>query len=307
MPRILVIDGNENIRETLSEILQVHNYDVESAADLRAVEADPGNIEQIIMSLAVNARDAMPGGGVLTLGTRNVSISHSDRGGMPGPEPGEYACLEVSDTGVGMSEETQKRVFDPFFTTKEAGKGTGLGLSTVYAIVRQHGGWVHLYSEEGLGTTFKIYLPACEVSTDERRAEQAGPSEFQGSGQGILVVEDNDDMREWCSIALGESGFEVFEASDAAAGHEQFRKHADAISLVISDVIMPDKSGLQLADELRAARPSLKVVLSSGYTGEKSGWDQIRQKGYGFLQKPYTMVELLGTVRSALSEGAAAG
>ncbi|MBD3392852.1 MAG: response regulator [Chitinivibrionales bacterium] len=300
-----VVQLNDSITEMLKMLHRLIGEDVKIVTglspELRAISADPGNIEQIIMNLAVNARDAMAEGGTLTIGTRNVSMSEADCGGVPGAKPGEYVCLQISDTGTGMSRETRERIFEPFFTTKEAGKGTGLGLSVVYGIIRQHEGWVNVYSEAGTGTTFKIYLPAVEGAAEDDIADDAsGLTELQGGGEGILVVEDDDDMREWCTIALGENGYEVFEATDAAAARQMFGEHPGSIALVVSDVIMPGKSGIRLAEELRAVRPDVKIVLSSGYTGERSGWEQVREQGYRFLQKPYTMIELLRTVRESL-------
>ena len=299
-----------NINTTIDDMLKMlfrmigEDIAVETkfGEDIYNIEAEIGNIEQVIMNIVVNARDAMPEGGRLTISTENATLSEKDCRTMHNARPGEYIRVSISDTGTGMDEETLQHIFDPFYTTKGEGKGTGLGLSIVYGIVKQHEGWINVYSEPGTGTTFKIYLPAGESGKEQRQEETLRLADFRGDGQHILVVEDDDNMREWSAIALSENGYVVLEARDAEEALQVFGKNKDKISVVLSDVVMPGMSGFQLAEKLIAQKPEIKFMLSSGYTGERAQPEKIRDKGFRFLQKPYTMIQLLSVVKEALEE-----
>ena len=250
--------------------------------------ADAGNMEQVIMNLVVNARDAMPEGKNITIKTENVDIDEGYCETYKYAHPGKFVCLSVEDTGVGMDKEIIQHIFDPFFTTKGPGKGTGLGLSVVYGIVKQHEGWINVYSEPGRGSVFKVYLPASSVeSKGEAKEEVISIQDCHGKGERILLVEDDDEIREFAKRVLFESGYVGFEAANAEEALSIFGKEKGDFHLVFSDVVLPVKSGLQLVEQLLCRKPELKVLLTSGYTDQKSQWPVICEKGYRFIQKPY--------------------
>ncbi len=266
------------------------------------VLADPAQIEQVIMNLAVNARDAMPRGGQLTIHTARAVF-----GDWPGPapaplKPGEYVMLSVTDTGEGIAPGALPHIFEPFFTTKERGKGTGLGLSTVYGIVRQSGGHVFVSSDPGKGTTFRAYLPRLEESeTAEQMASMTAECEVRGS-ETILLVEDEDSLREAAAEFLHAKGFTVLAARDAAQALEIFKAHRDQIHIVVTDVIMPGRTGPELIADLVVARPELRVIFMSGYA-EQMPPEQALQNGRAtFLQKPFSLATLAHAVRRTLDE-----
>jgi CheY-like chemotaxis protein len=273
---------------------------VAPGADLGRVRADPGQIEQVIMNLAVNARDAMPNGGRLVIETSNLNV---DRvlGPMPADLlPGPHVLLTVSDTGEGMSAETAARVFEPFFTTKPMGKGTGLGLAVVYGIVKQSGGSISVYSEPGRGTTFKIYLPRADGVETETVESQSPP---QGGTETILVVEDEPVLRDVAAEVLRSAGYTVLEASSPSGAILAANVPTAAIDLVVSDVVLPGGSGLDAARGVTARHPKAKVLLVSGYTDgllDDGGTDEQRVP---FLGKPYTPDGLLRKVREVLEGG----
>ena len=269
------------------------------AADLGNTKADPGQLEQVIMNLVVNARDAMPTGGKLTIETANVGLS-DDYGEAHRPVvPGDYVMLAVSDSGVGIDEAVKARLFEPFFTTKESGKGTGLGLATVYGIVKQSGGYIWVYSEPAHGATFKIYLP----HVGARVAEAKNPAPTEGTPGGtetILLVEDDELLRPLARAQLVKLGYRVLDAANAGAALTLARVHEGEIHLLVSDVVMPGPSGLQLAQQLAAERPRMKVLYVSGYTGETIVRHGLLEPGKNFLQKPFTINMLAHTVRTVL-------
>jgi len=267
---------------------------------LESVKADPGQIEQVIMNLAVNARDAMPEGGRLIIKTENVTLDEEHCKVIPEARPGKFVCLSVTDTGVGMDKETLQHIFEPFFTTKEGGKGTGLGLSVVYGIVKQHEGWIDVSSVPGRGATFKVYLPVFYGEREAEQQEAISWRELQGSGKRILLVEDEAGVRKFATGVLGENGYEVFEAASAKEAMDIFEREKGRFHLVFSDVVLPDKNGLQLVDQLLSRKPGLRILLSSGYTEEKSQWSVIRERGFRFLQKPYALPDLLQAVKEAI-------
>jgi two-component system cell cycle sensor histidine kinase/response regulator CckA len=291
----VVADLEKMLRRLLGEDIELLNV---AATPLGRVEADPGQIEQVVMNLAVNARDAMPNGGTLTLKTANVTFDDIAAARPLGIEPGSYVMFSVTDTGTGMSDEVKAHLFEPFFTTKPQDKGTGLGLATSYGIVKQNCGHIEVSSELGKGTTFCIYLP---------RVEQAilTPSLVEeprsvGGNETLLLVEDEPAVRELNELILRELGYQVLTASD---GLEALRLHPEAqkVDLLITDIVMPNLGGHELARRLRSAKPDLKILFTSGHTGDKIA-PATDVQGTGFLQKPYRPDVLTTKVRRMLDE-----
>ena len=269
------------------------------AEDLAPVVVDPGQIEQVIMNLVVNARDAMPQGGTLLIETANVVLDDAYASSHPGVTPGTYVRLAITDTGCGMSKEIMDHIFEPFFTTKEMGKGTGLGLSTVYGIVKQSGGNIFVYSEPERGTTFKIYLRATEA---EARSVGPKPDEVRtvGHEEHILVVEDDESLRKMLAGLLSELGYKVTAAANAGEALLLVEEVGLNPDLIITDVVMPTMSGKQLVDRLQRARPDLKVLYMSGYTDDAIVHYGILDPGTPFLQKPFTRHALGMKIRELL-------
>ncbi|MGC1936617.1 MAG: ATP-binding protein, partial [Candidatus Acidiferrales bacterium] len=262
------------------------------------VKADRSQIEQVILNLAVNSRDAMPDGGKLTIETSNVELDNSySRHAVV--EPGEYVLLAVSDTGCGMDSDTQAHVFEPFFTTKEKGKGTGLGLATVYGIVKQSGGYIWVYSEIAKGTSFKVYLPRVREPELAPQQKPEAMSPVRGS-ETILLVEDEKGVRELAREYLEQIGYRVLQADNAAQALEIARKHAGLIELLFTDVVMGGMSGRQLAEEMQKLRPEIKILYMSGYTDEAIVHHGILGRGSVLLQKPFTLNSLAIKVRETL-------
>lgn len=268
--------------------------------NLPAVHADPGMMEQILMNLAANARDAMPEGGRLTISTESVKVSEASARANPEAQPGLFVCLKVSDTGTGVSPAILKHLFEPFFTTKEIGKGTGLGLATVHGIVKQHQGWIETESRPGDGTCFRIYLPATRKKTVSGR--KPAQKDVAGGTETIFVVEDEPTVREMVRLVLEKYGFTVITCPDGAQAIQIWNEITDRIDLLLSDVIMPEGiSGIDLATTLRKQKPSLKVILTSGYSPDITP-DSLSHGGFIFLQKPYPPSVLIQTVRRALDQ-----
>ncbi|HWO88884.1 MAG TPA: response regulator [Gemmatimonadales bacterium] len=269
-----------------------------TSPDLGTVEADPGQIEQVIMNLALNARDAMPGGGKLTIETRNVVLDESYAQEHAGVSPGNYVLLAVSDTGHGMDDYVRSRVFEPFFTTKPPGMGTGLGLATVYGIVNQSGGHVRVYSEPARGTTMKVYLPRTDRSAVSRQRDEAEP--LIGGSEAILVVEDDQSVRSLVLKSLSRLGYSVLEARDGQSALELVYDRTNKVDLLLTDVILPGMSGRAVAQQLLQLQPGAAVLYMSGYTDEAISRQGMLEPGVELLQKPFTPAELAKRVRKVL-------
>ena len=265
---------------------------------LGQVKADPGQIEQIILNIVINARDAMPEGGKIVIETADVHLDEGYRAKHPVAGTGPYVMLAISDTGCGMDEETRSRVFEPFFTTKEQGKGTGLGLSTVYGIVKQSGGQVWVYSEPGRGSTFKVYLP--RVSGAQRPVSDTAEHRSLRGSETILIVEDEPVVRALVLEILTRQGYEVLEAQDGAQARMLCERHGGAIDLLLTDVVMPRMNGRELAESLRDQRPQMRVLYMSGYTDDAVVLHGILQEGANFLEKPFRPDSLARKVREVL-------
>jgi signal transduction histidine kinase len=263
------------------------------------VKADPGQIEQVLMNLAINARDAMPNGGKLTVETSRADLDETYARRHSGVKAGPYVVIMVSDNGVGMTSATQDRLFEPFFSTKGAGKGTGLGLATVYGIVKQSGGNIWVYSEVGIGTTFKVYLPQTEEALT-REAVAEGQITVSSGKETVLLVEDHPDLRELLTTMLERYGYTVLAAASPAKGLEAAQSYQAPIHLLVSDVVLPGMNGRQFAEEMTKARPGIKVLLMSGYTENIITQQLPLDGGTAFLQKPFTQEVLAKRVRQLL-------
>jgi PAS domain S-box-containing protein len=277
---------------------------VESPPGAAMIRADPHQLEQVMMNLAANSRDAMAGGGRLTIETGVVKWDESQAGMHPGARAGLYVMLVVSDTGVGMEEETRRHLFEPFFTTKEVGKGTGLGLSMIQGIVAQSGGFIDVYSEPGGGTAFRIYLPALAEGAAD--AGTPAPVPVLGGKETVMVVEDQAEIRAYAAKVLREYGYRTIEAKDADDALKQCESGPDPIHLVLTDVVMPNVSGRELVSRLEKMRPGIKALFMSGYTDDFILHHGMLDEGVHFIGKPFTPEELAGTVRAVLGAPRAA-
>jgi len=260
--------------------------------------ADAGQLEQVIMNLVVNAKDAMPEGGKLTVQSSDVTVRQNFREHRL-IQPGRYAVISVADTGLGMDKETQSRIFEPFFTTKEKGKGTGLGLSTVYGIVKQSNGYVFVQSEVGAGTTFYVYLPRVEESAEELSPVKA-PQKEAGGCETVLLVEDEDSVRELVRVTLASRGYKVLEAENGECGLHLAEDFTGHIDILITDVVMPGMGGRELAKKLLSLRPGISVLYLSGYTEDAVITQGTLGPSNAFLQKPFTLQNLAKKVREVL-------
>jgi signal transduction histidine kinase/CheY-like chemotaxis protein len=301
--QLQLVDWNERLKEVSKLLRPLMGDDVELVLLRRSasavVEADPGQLDQIVINLAVNARDAMPHGGKLVVETAVFDFDESFVREHPSINVGRYVMLAVSDNGTGMDEATRSRIFEPFFTTKEIGKGTGLGLATVYGIVKQSGGHVWVYSEPGQGTTFKIYLPSAEHKLGAVQASQAEAMPPKREGVTILLAEDDPIMRRLTRKMLEGHGYQVLEAEDGKAALDKVGTYSGSIDLVLTDVVMKGMNGPELVLRLTVSHPKMKVVYMSGYTGELVA-DQGVDSGIRLLEKPFTRIDLLKTLEAAL-------
>ena len=291
----IVVDMERLLRPLIGENVE---FTTSLAPDAAYTRADAGQLEQVLMNLVVNAKDAMARGGKLTIETRNIVVDENHRRGQTFIRPGHYVLLAVSDTGMGMNKETQSRIFEPFFTTKEKGKGTGLGLSTVYGIVKQSGGYVMVQSEEHRGTTFHIYLPRVE-GVAEKHAVPVAHAAIGGT-ETVLLVEDEDSVRQLVRDTLAAKGYRVLEAENGEAGMAAAAQHQGKINLVITDVVMPGMGGRELVKQLVQLRPGTKVLYLSGYTEDAIINEGTIERGAAFLQKPFTLQSLSRKVREVL-------
>jgi CheY-like chemotaxis protein len=264
--------------------------------DLWTIHADQGTLEQVIMNLVVNARDAMPDGGWIRIKAENKVIDEADCADMPEAQTGKHICFSVTDTGQGIDPIIIHQIFDPFFTTKKSGKGTGLGLSVVYGIVKQHNGWIHVKSKPKRGTAFEVYLPAVPESVVDKTQDTTSTKFQTGSGKHVLVVEDEEKILEFTANGLQKNGYEVSAASSIKEAKQIYDKKAGDFSMVVSDVILPDGNGLDLVNTLTAQNPKLQVILSSGYTDHRSHWTTIKDKGFRFIEKPYDLSDLFRAI-----------
>ncbi len=301
-----VLDLNTIIRDLEKMLRRVIGEDIELvtcfADDLGMIKMDPGWIEQVIMNLAVNARDAMPGGGKLIIETANADLDDSYTHSHVTVKPGRYINLCVNDTGAGMPPEVKEHLFEPFFTTKDKGKGTGLGLSTVYGIIKQSGGDIWVNSEPGLGTTFNIHLPRVDEPVDNTRMRVTREEIPRGGGETILLVEDEEDVRRLAVRILQRQGYTVLEASCGKDALVLCKEHQGPIHLILTDVVMPGMSGRQLADQLIPLHPNLKVVYMSGYTDNAVIHHGVLEEGVNYIQKPFTIDGLMKRMREVLDK-----
>ncbi len=305
------LDLNRVMADTEGMVRQLMGGDVNvrlvPAEGLRAVKADAGQIEQVIMNLAMNARDAMPNGGKLTLETANVSFDQEHVGRDPELKPGDYVMLAITDTGTGMSAAVKARAFEPFFTTKDVGQGTGLGLSTCYGIIKQSGGHISVYSEPARGTTFKIYLPPVESQTKIPLQRLDLPDLPRGT-ETILLVEDDLALHEMAAILLRRLGYTVLAATngiEALSLNQQ--RDSGHVDLLFTDVVMPHMSGMELADQVRTLYPQTRILFTSGYTENAILHQGVLDKGVALLPKPFTPSALARKVREVLDQPAAPG
>ena len=298
----LALNLNDIVGDMIKLLKRLIGEDVQlvtkAGVNLKQIKADPGQLEQVLVNLVVNARDAMPRGGTVTIETANIVLDGTYASRHVGVTPGEYVMLAVSDTGVGMDHETQSHIFEPFFTTKEKGKGTGLGLSTVYGIVRQSGGNIWVYSEPGRGTTFKVYLP--QVHDEITKVDAIAEVIIKRGSETVLLVEDEDMVRNLARQILEETGYTVLAANGGEEALHLFKTHKGTIHLMITDVVMPKMSGKDVADKLKETHPETKVLFMSGYTDEAIVHHGIVDSHIAFIQKPFSEVALTQKIREVL-------
>jgi CheY-like chemotaxis protein len=261
---------------------------------------DVGQLEQVILNIAVNAQDAMPDGGILEIATARVDLDDTYAKQKEGVKPGPYVRIAISDTGVGMDAGISERMFEPFFTTKEKGKGTGLGMSTAYGIIKQHGGNIWVYSEPGRGTTIKLYLPVPGQPTQSRTPPVSGQSDVHGS-ETVLVAEDDPQVRNLASTVLARYGYHVLAAGSGREAISSLERHEGDVHLLLTDVVMPDMNGKELFEHLSARHPDLRVLYMSGYTDDVIAHHGVIDEGVSFIEKPFTVKGLAEKVREAFS------
>ena len=305
-PRVLdlnhsILATEKMLRRVLGENIRI---ETELAPDLQRIRADHGQVDQIVLNLAVNAQDAMPNGGMLHIATSMILLNAEDSTSIPEARLGEFVCLAVSDTGRGMNADVLPHIFEPFFTTKGLGKGTGLGLAVIYGIVKQHGGWINVYSQLGIGTTFKVYFPVFHGDGDGQPSlqhmEPASAEEVQGKGERILLVEDEAGVRNLATQVLQTSGYTVTACASAEEALTVFDREQGNFDLLFSDVVLPNQNGIDLVDLIQARKPGLPALLCSGYTDSRSRWHVIEERNIPFIQKPYPSAALLNAFRRVL-------
>ncbi|MBN2201060.1 response regulator [bacterium] len=300
------VDVNKSIRNLLGMLRRILGEDVQVAYELSEdpliTIADPTSVEQMLMNLVVNSRDAMPEGGTIRIRTEPVGLKAADVRKMPDGRPGRFIRMSVSDTGSGMDAAVIEHIFEPFFTTKDMGKGSGLGLSVVYGIVQQHKGWITVDSRPGSGSEFHVFLPRSDARPKSQTPEGPVPRAVRGLGERILLIEDEESVLNYTLRSLEDNGYRVYAASGEKDALDLFAAQQGDFHLVFSDVVLPHTTGLKLIEKMTAENPALRVLFSSGYTDTKSQWKIIEEKGYPFLQKPYSLDHLLKTVHEVLSK-----
>ena len=304
--RQILLPRDINLNDLINELLMMLKrlisenikFEFIPGSNPGTVYADSGQIEQVIINLCVNARDAMPEGGILTIETENILVIEDYCRNYPWTRQGRYMLLTVTDTGCGMDEDTCKVIFEPFFTTKDVDKGSGLGLSTVYGIVRQHNGFVHVYSEKGKGTAFKVYLPIVERPAEHTTTMVK--KKASGGTETILVAEDDESVRRLVKHILEGAGYSVFIAKDGLEAIEVFRRHADSISLILLDVVMPEMSGREVRERIVEITPCIKTLFTSGYSANAVHTNFIIDMGMRLISKPYNPDTLLREIRTVL-------
>lgn len=290
----------ENIRSLIQHLLGSDiRLSISCDPHLPAVHADASQLEQLLLNLVVNARDAMPTGGDLTITGRTETLTEDEAEEMMGARPGDFLAVSVTDTGVGMKAEVMQHVFEPFFSTKGVGQGSGLGLSVAYGIARQHQGWIQVASQVGKGSTFTLYLPVKEGTPVQVKAPPSAPLQ-SGKGKRILLIEDEPDIRVLSSRVLSAAGYEVVAAGSVAEG-EAALQAGGHFDLVFSDVVLPDGNGVELVEKALAHTPGLAVLITSGYTDERSRWQTIQARGFPFLAKPHAPSRLVSVVQEVLA------
>ncbi|HAK59315.1 MAG TPA: hypothetical protein DCO77_02885, partial [Nitrospiraceae bacterium] len=293
-------DVNDIVREVVTLLSRTIDKSISinlrTADDLRPAVCDAGQVQQALLNICINARDSMPQGGVLTLETENVVLGVEDVKTLVDIYPGDFVRVSISDTGVGMDQETREHIFDPFFTTKE--KGTGLGLSLAYGIIKKHDGFIQVYSEPGRGSTFRLHLPAC-VEEEACSEKTEGITLKKGTGT-ILVVDDEDMVRSLARDILQKNGYTVLTADDGRTAVSLYTEQSDEIAAVLLDMVMPNMNGREVFQRLKEMNPEVKIIVSSGYSHDRDADDLIKQGAAGFVQKPYRMGDLLGMVESVL-------
>ncbi|MGA7495021.1 MAG: ATP-binding protein, partial [Syntrophobacteraceae bacterium] len=298
-----ILDLNDTISGMLQMLRRLIGEDIDllwgPELDLWKVKIDPSQVDQVLANLVVNARDAISGVGAVTIRTENVVIDDSNKAKAQELIPGDYVLLTVSDTGEGMSQEIRENIFEPFFTTKELGKGTGLGLSTVYGVVKQNDGFIYVESEQGKGTTFKIYLPRFEAETTQVPSEEITIKRLTGT-ETILLVEDDEAILDLGKMILENLGYTVLAARTPVDAFNLVDEHPRDIHLLITDVVMPEMNGRELAEKLSAIRPNLKCLYMSGYTADVVAHRGILDAGVNFIQKPFRSDDIAARVREVL-------
>jgi two-component system cell cycle sensor histidine kinase/response regulator CckA len=301
--KLEVLDLNAILTNVEGMLDRLVEEDIGFLIDLEEAEAnvkgDSTQLEQVVLNLIVNARDAMLEGGKLTLKTERVVMSKKDVRKIPYSREGDFICLSVTDTGVGMNKDTISKIFDPFFTTKKT--GTGLGLSVIHGIVEKHEGWINVQSFPGKGTTFRVYFPLCNEAKTLKAKGVVPLSDLQGKGEVILVIEDAEVTRKFIIKVLEENGYSPLEATTISEASDIFKQKEDEIHMFFSDVVLSDGNGLNFAEKLLAENADLKVLLSSGYIDEKAKLSRIAERNFKFLAKPYNVQELLSKIKEALA------
>lgn len=298
------IDINELISNLMKMIIRVigeHiSLEVHPGFDLKSICADPGQIEQVVMNLCVNGRDAMPDGGTIIIETKNITIDSEFHECHPWAREGDFVLLTIADTGFGIPHEIQDRVFEPFFTTKEVGKGTGMGLAAVYGIVKSHDGMIHLYSEPGNGTIFKIYFPAAEQIKSSSGKSEPVFKQLTGNRETILIAEDEKNVRSMLVKILKNANYHVVAAEDGLEAIDLFDKHVETIKIVLLDVVMPKLGGDKVMEHIRGVRPALPIIFLTGYSKGMLPKSISSDSGYDILQKPVFRSDLLDKIRTIL-------